>query len=296
MKEIIPVPIREAYRFMRAKFLSIGLSNSGYFDQSDKEIVASKDFSIIVPIRDAPEITARCLNSLENYCANAEVILVNDASKLEETISLIDNVQRQNGWQVVNHDKSLGHSRSCEEGSILSNGKYLCLLNSDTIVTPCSWYAAKEAFEFDPKIAVSGPSTSRAATKQAIRRAEYCRNYWSDEQICTFAKKYISKQPPRSWIDLPDVGGFAFFIRRSIWEEFGGFNSLLPDYGNETELCMRLSERGYRLVWTRNSYIHHFGRRTYGKILNQQQIQDRCQAGWQLATNLHQKKVRPSSE
>lgn len=275
MKDIIPVPIREVYRFMRAKFLSIGLSNSGDFNQSDKEIVASKDFSVIVPIRDAPEVTARCLKSLENYSANAEVIIINDASELEETMSLIDDVQRRNGWHVVGHDKSLGHSRSCEDGGKLSKRKYLCFLNSDTVVTAWSWWAAREAFESDARIAVTGPSTSRAATKQSILRAEYCRNYWSDEQIFSFAKKYISKQPPRSWIDLSDVGGFAFFIRRSIWEEFGGFDPKLPDYGNETELCKRLSNNGFRIVWTKNSYIHHFGERSYSRIMSTNEIAQR---------------------
>ena len=40
----------------------------------------------------------------------------------------------------------------------------------------------------------------------------------------------------------------------------------LPDYGNEAELCNRVLNRGSRCVWTRNSYIHHFGHSSYYQI------------------------------
>ena len=45
--------------------------------------------------------------------------------------------------------------------------------------------------------------------------------------------------------DQPEISGFAFFIRREVWENFGGFDEKLPDYGNESELCIRLLKSGY---------------------------------------------------
>jgi len=287
MRKVIPAPIREGYRFMRAKVLSIGLSHFENFSQTNEEIMASKDISVIVPIHDVPVITRRCLLSLQKYGAHAEVILVNDASQLEETENMISDFQQRNRWQVINHDKSLGHSRSCEHGSEVATKKYLCFLNSDTVITPWSWRGAKEAFDSDPRISVTGPTTSRAATRQAVRRAEYCRNYWTNSQIYAFAKKYISKQPPNFWIDLPVVSGFAFFIRRTIWEEFGGFDTKLPDYGNESELCKRLLANGLRIVWTKNSYIHHFGQASYSRIVSKSEIKQRSIAAEDYINSVH---------
>lgn len=62
----------------------------------------------------------------------------------------------------------------------------------------------------------------------------------------------------------------------SLWPWcFGSFawNSKLPDYGNESELCMRLNKKGYRLVWTCRSYVHHYGQRSYGQVRSRDQIQ-----------------------
>ena len=275
IRKCIPEPIKKSYRLIRAKLLSIGLTLCSTFEQPKDEVEASKDLSVVVSIHDSPEVTRRCLESIEKYSANAEIILVDDASQLQETTDLIQDYEHRNGWIVIRHSKALGHSRSCEAGSRLATRPYLCFLNSDTVITPWSWRGAKEAFDSDPQIAVTGPTTSRASTKQTVRRAEYCRHYWTNNQICAFAEKYISKQQPRSWVDLPAVDGFAFFIRRIIWEEFGGFDPKLMDYGNETELCKRLSKTGFRIIWTQNSYIHHFGEATYSRFMSTKEIRQK---------------------
>lgn len=265
IRKYIPEPIKEVCRRMRAKLLSIGLSRLANFEQPHEEILASSDISVIIAIHDSPQVTRRCLDNIERYSGNAQIILVDDGSQLQETIDLIRDYQERNDWRVVKHNKPLGHSRACEHGGMFSKRKYICFLNSDAIITPWSWSGAVEAFAADSKIAVVGPSTSWTATPQKIRRAEYCRHYWDDWQIISFAKKYITKQPPRCWVQLPFVGGFAFFVRRKIWIEYGGFDENLPDYGNEVVFCKRVLRDGYQVVWTKNSYIHHLGQSSYGK-------------------------------
>ncbi len=287
IRKHIPESIKKRYRLIRAKLLSIGLTHCGTFEQPEGEAEASKDISVIVAIHDSPEVTRRCLESIEKYSANAEIILVDDASQLQETIDLIQDYEQRNSWIVIKHSKVLGHSRSCEAGSRFATKPYLCFLNSDTVVTPWSWRGAKEAFDSDPRVAVTGPATSWTATKQKIRRAMHCRSYWTNSQIYAFAKKYTSKRSPKSWRELPAVGGFAFFIQRSLWLEVGGFDSKLPDYGNEIELCERLSERGFRIVWTQNSYIHHFGQKSYGRMMSQGTMKKRRLSAKAYIDRLH---------
>lgn len=289
IRKYIPESIKKRYRLIRARLLSIGLSRYGKFDQPIDEAEASRDMSVIVPILDSPNFLIRCLRSLEKYAPHAEIILVDDGSTMQETLHILEDFHRRNNWLLIRHDESRGHSRACEAGARLATRPYLCLLNSDTVVTPWSWSAVRHAFEDKPSIAVTGPSTSCTASEQSIKRARYCRNYWTDNQIYAFAKKYISKQEPKSWVDLHSLGGFAFFIRRSIWEEFAGFDTGLPDYGNESELCKRLSSRGFRIIWTKNSYIHHFGQASYGSIMNQDMMKERRLAAQAYIDNLHGK-------
>jgi GT2 family glycosyltransferase len=266
IKISVPAPIRAVYRDLRAWTLSLGLARNRDFVQPEAEIQASREVSIIIAIKDQPEFVERCLASVARYAAESEVILVDDASELPLTISMLDHFAAKYGWTLLRNQRSRGHSQCCGMGAEKATRKYLCLLNSDTVVTPWSWYAAKEAMESDPTIGVTGPTTSHSATVQQIRRAMHCRHYWNDSQIFSFAEQYISGLKPRAWVEIPQAGGFAFFLSHELWNRLGGFDENLPDYGNESELCVRVRKLGLRIVWTQNSYIHHFGGQSYGKL------------------------------
>ncbi len=248
------------------------------FEQSQEDSQASACVSLVVPIHDAPTDTRRCLASLEKYAPESEIILVDDGSRLTETLELIRHFSTLDGWKVVRHEKPLGHSEACRNGASLVTRPYLCLLNSDTVVTPWCWRLVKEVFEWDQKIGVAGPSTSYSGNLQTLALATVLSSNWTDNQICTFANRLLTRLHEPLVIDSAWISGFAFFIRRSLWEQVGGFDAKLPDYGNEVELCSRIANEGYRTVWICNSYIHHFGERSYRATVGNKAIRDRIRA------------------
>lgn len=272
LRRYLPEKTKETCRRIRAAMFSVGLGQERNLTPSAEEMDASASVSVVVPIHDSPDVVCRCIRSAEKYGGDAEIVLVDDGSKLDSTLGLIEKARHENPWKIIRHDQPLGHSRACQAGIQASDREYICLLNSDAVLTPWSWASAKKAFESDPTIAVTGPSTSWAATQQAVKRASYCRLYWSDSQINSFAQKYIDSLRSPVWVDLPEISGFAFFVRRSLWQEYGGFDANLPDYGNEAELCRRMVRDGYRLVWTKDSYIHHFGQGTYVKLIGEEAL------------------------
>lgn len=278
LRKRLPEPLKMTLRRMRSTVLSLGLTKRKDFVQPEEEARAGSEISVIVAISDAPAVVLRCLVSLEAYASKVEVILVDDGSTFPETKALLRDIQMRNSWKFIRHESPKGHSRSCEAGARLATRPYLCLLNSDTVVTPWSWEGILRAFESDPNIAVVGPSTSWAATIQMKTRAMHCRHFWTDSQIHGYAERVVAAGRQRPLVDLAEVSGFAFFIRKNVWEQLGGFDLNLPDYGNESELCVRLRERGCRMVWTQGSYIHHFGRQSYGR-LPENTLLDK----WQLA-------------
>jgi GT2 family glycosyltransferase len=276
--ESLPEPVRQVLRRARAAVLSLGLPKPKDFVQPEGEAKASSQVSVVVAICDSPRVVRRCLASLEKYAAQAEVILVDDGSKLPETIGMLRGFRDRNQWRFIRHERSCGHSRSCEAGARQATRPILCLLNSDTMVTPWSWQGIIEAFESDPNIVVAGPSTSWASTAQMMQRAMHCRHFWTESQINGYAAQIVVSGRRQLPVDLPEASGCAFFIRKKVWEQAGGFDENLPDYGNESELCMRLRERGWRIVWAPSSYIHHFGRQSYGR-----EDEKRLLSMWQAA-------------
>lgn len=281
VRDMIPQTIREKYRLLRAHMLSIGLDGNRDHILDLNERSASASISVIVPIHDAPGVTDRCLRSLERNSGDAEVILIDDGSKLDQTREVIDCAVDRNSWTLARHESARGHSLACELGAEMAKREYLCFLNSDTIVTPFSWAGMVKNLRADPYIGVVGPSTSRTSTQQKIRRAECCRIYWTDAQIDEFAFRHTTRYHDAPPVDMEYVGGFAFMVTRSAWKESGGFDPQLSNYGNEKEFCYRLRKQGYRILWTKSSYIHHFGESsflqlfTHGQLYHQRKLADR---------------------
>lgn len=245
--------------------------------------------SIVVPIHDVPLVTRRCLESLERDATESEVILVDDGSRMAETTQLIQEFSSRSGWRVVRNEQPHGHSAACAVGARLASRQYLCLLNSDTVVTPWCWRAVQEAFDSDPLIGVAGPSTSSSGNEQTLDIAMKCRFFWNDNQICAFAERLTVAALQPLIFDLPWVSGFAFFIRRSLWEKLGGFDQHLGNYLNDVELCKRVSNSGYRAVWVRSAYIHHLGGQSYRppKVLTAAEIESRLLPGMEYIRNRH---------
>jgi GT2 family glycosyltransferase len=140
------------------------------------------------------------------------------------------------------------------------------------VVTPWCWRLIIQTFENDPNIGVAGPSTSAAGNIQALPLETSACLYLNDNQICEYARRLLDQSTDANVTDLPWISGFALFIRRGIWEQLGGFDQNLPDYGNDVELCRRVLGIGYRAVWVRNSYIHHFASASYGKTIGPNSI------------------------
>lgn len=274
----MPERIKSCYHSVRAWFLSLNLRSAGPFSSSQEEKCASASMSVVIAVHDAPEDTQRCLNSLEVFGGDAEVIIVDDGSKLQSLKDMLDDFCRRNSWRLLKYKQAVGHSRASEAGVAVSSRPYICLLNSDTILTPHSWLGILQAFEISPQVAVAGPATSHTASPQQVMRACHCRQYWSAEQISCFAEKYVARHRQEPVVDLPFVGGFAFFVRRAIWDKMRGFDKSLPDYGNEKEFCRRAIQEKFRVVWSKASYIHHLGGMTYGRTLGSKTISERCLA------------------
>lgn len=283
LESICPKLITQGLRQFKARLITRGVSSRRLYEQSQDDALAAAAMSIIVPIHDAPAVVWRCLASLENYAQKAEIILVDDGSRMIETRTLITEFSGRNKWTVIRNETPSGHSDASRAGAAVASRPYLCLLNSDTVVTPWCWRLIKEAFERYPAVGVAGPSTSSSGNDQTLPEASRCLAYWNDNQICNFAGSLVSTECQLT--DLAWISGFALFIRRTLWQELGGFDRNLPDYGNEVELCRRVAQNGFRGVWVTNAYIHHLGGKSYRQSIGDEGILARIDAAKQYNSN-----------
>ena len=69
------------------------------------------------------------------------------------------------------------------------------------------------------------------------------------------------------------VTAAASLVKRSVFDEVGGFPEALPLNYNDVDLCLKMRDLGYRIVWTPWASWYHFESRTRHSVLRPEEYQ-----------------------
>jgi len=146
-----------------------------------------------------------------------------------------------------------------------SNADYICLLNSDTLVTMGWLENLLEAFGKDPRLGAVGPSTNKCGNQQ-------CKPSPVDPHKSPFLD--FGRTFP-NWC----LSGFCLVFPRSVWEEVKGFPEDCGFYGQETAFIDKLTKRGYKQCWRTDTFVFHYGGYTAKKTFTSEELQKEREKG-----------------
>lgn len=202
---------------------------------------------IVIPIWNQPELTARCLESIER-CAGppARLVLVDNGSEAPTGQLLERFRQRRPGLaQVLRNEANLGFIKAVNQGIRAGASPWVCILNNDTVVTP-GWLSEMiRVAEADPKIGLVNPTSNslgfRPAKGQGLQ--EYAASLRGQSGGST---------------ELTTALGFCLLARRKLFDRIG---LLDESYGmgnfDDDDLSRRVRQAGHRCVRACAAYVHH---------------------------------------
>lgn len=229
---------------------------------------------IVVPIHNATDAVKQCLRSIiEETTVPYSVICIDDASNIETRSWLQDFT---NEWQQVNlyiNEENLGYTKSVNRGIGESTADWVCVLNSDCVVTTNWLERLIDVAMDDANIGIVSP-LSNAASYQSVPRI-----YVNDDE-----KKGWSFNPlpagvtPNDMADLiwkhtmsarPQVGvsnGFCQLVRRAMLDEIGILDEVnFPrGFGEENDLCVRVVKAGWQIRIADDTYVFHMKSMSFG--------------------------------
>jgi N-acetylglucosaminyl-diphospho-decaprenol L-rhamnosyltransferase len=157
-----------------------------------------------------------------------EVIVVDNRSA-DTTCA---DVAGRAGVRLIAQAENLGFGRACNQGAAAASGEVLVFLNPDVTFTP-GWL---------------------------VQLAAGLREH-SDAAILCPETLYPGQAIPDSaavTIEERDCGsGSCMAIRRTAWEELGGFDEQIFMYWEDTDLCWRAWLRGWRVLRDRRAVVYH---------------------------------------
>jgi GT2 family glycosyltransferase/glycosyltransferase involved in cell wall biosynthesis len=222
--------------------------------------VAEPVASIIVPAYNQFELTYDCIRSILDTGAAqiAEVILADDTSNdaIVMAGALIANLR------ISRNRENLGFLRNCNHAARMARGRILVYLNNDTIVKPGWLQALLRTFDDFPRAGVVG---SRLIYPDGAQQ-EAGGIIWADGSAWNFGLNRDGKAPEFNYVRQVDyVSGASLAIRRELFDAFGGFDEhYLPAYCEDSDLCLKTTKAGWKVLYQPFSEVIHFEGKSHG--------------------------------
>jgi GT2 family glycosyltransferase/SAM-dependent methyltransferase/Flp pilus assembly protein TadD len=220
------------------------------------------DCSIIVPVWNKVELTRQCLLALVEATSGAtyEVIVVDNGSTdgtQEFLMTLGGDVQ------VIRNTTNQGFAKACNQGARAAHGKYLVFLNNDTIPQPGWLNALVMEVEGDASVGVVGSKLLFPdGTIQHAGVVRDCQHLLPYHLYKSFAGDHPAVNQRR---EFQIVTAACLLIRRSLFEEVGGFDEGYVNGFEDADLCLKVKERGSLVVYQPRSVIIHLESQSPGR-------------------------------
>jgi GT2 family glycosyltransferase len=176
-----------------------------------------------------------------------ELFVVDNASTDDTGRMLLD-------WglgHITRNVKNVGFGRGHNQNRDHFRGRYLLFLNPDLVLPPGLFSAIVAFLDENPSIAMAGPTILEGSERALFAP----RRFYPGEALL----------PLESGLDRHEVAwltGCCLAVRRLVFESIGGFDPDFFLYCEDTDLCYRARQAGYRLGWFPQLEVLHHGRRS----------------------------------
>ena len=190
--------------------------------------------AVVVPVlNESGGLLERTLDGLQNQTRRPDcIVVVDDGSTHPVRIP----ERLHSDVEILRLPSNIGGAGARNRGARLSDTSYVLFLNCDVVLAP-GWLERAVAFmERDPAAgAISGTIVPVAG--KAILRA------WRLQFIETKSHRArLSGATPVTWLV-----GHAILVRRSVFDELGGFYEKYRCAGEDWDICQRILEHGYSI-------------------------------------------------
>lgn len=202
-----------------------------------------------------------------------EIIVVDNNSNDGSKSALIKKYG--NKIKLICNEKNIGFGRANNIAIKSANGKYIFLLNSDTLLINNAIKIFYDYMDKHTNIGVCGGSLYNLDMTQQISYGHFPslrQVFFEEYQFSKLFSKYFNKNLSVGCIVDSDntqivdyVSGADMFIRKSIIDSIGGFDEDFFLYYEETELNYRINKLGYKSVILPDAKIIHLCGKSYEK-------------------------------
>ena len=211
--------------------------------------------SIIILNYNGRRHTMDCLRSLAKISfVDYEIILYDNGSS-DDTAQVVKKTFKH--VRVIKIKQNIGYCKGTNDAYRYAKGKYILLINNDTLVTKDFLTTLVRRMEEDSKNAVVQPKL----IFQKIKKLQSGCTFFTPTGFLYYFGYGKDPAAPRynSPAELYSVNGACMLVRRDVIEKIGLFDEDFFLYFEETDFCHRVLLAGYKIWYEPKATIYHIG-------------------------------------
>jgi GT2 family glycosyltransferase len=209
--------------------------------------------TIVIPVFNRLDLTMQCLDALRRTTPTGlyEIVIVDNAST-DGTTDYLRRERAAGRLKAVINATNLGFGRACNRAAGLARGDYVLFLNNDTIPL-AGWLEPLIATLDDRSVGAVGSRLfypNGTLQHAGITLENGIPDHIHRAQPGDFA-------PALAQRDYPAVTGACIIFRRDLLEQLEGFDEIYEMYVEDVDLCLRVWDAGFRVVYQPASALVH---------------------------------------
>lgn len=255
------------------------------------EIDGNPLISVIIPNKDHTDDLDICLKSLyeKSSYKNFEVIIVENNSTEKETFEYYEAIaQKHCNIKIVKWEGNFNYSAINNFGVSYAKGEYILLLNNDVEIINGS--CLEEMLMFAQRKDVGAVGAKLYYSDDTVQHAGVILGLGG---TAGHAHKHFGRNHPgymaRASIaqNLTACTAACLMMRRDVFDEVGGLDESFEVAFNDVDLCMKIREKGYLVVFTPYAELYHYESKSRGNDSTPEKLErfrgeiDRFKEKWQ---------------
>lgn len=226
------------------------------------------DLSIIIVNYNVKEFLLNLLDSLYKALNEyeSEIIVVDNASD-DGSVELVRS--RFPKVKLIENKSNLGFGAANNQALEVAKGKYLVLINPDTIVKEDTFTKLIDFLQDNPEAGMVGCKVLNPdGTLQLPCRRSFPGPWTSFTKITglsklfpkskLFAKYNLTYLDEDETYEVDAISGSFMMMRREVYEKTKGFDPQFFMYGEDLDLCYRTQKEGYKVYYVHTTEIIHY--------------------------------------
>lgn len=230
--------------------------------------MSTVDLSIIIVSWNVRELLKECLASIYKYTTDItfEVFVVDNASSDGSAEMVCESFPQVN---LIRNKLNLGFAKANNQAIRISKGRYIALLNPDTLLIEDVFSSLVKYADHHEKIGAIGPKIlckdSKTIQNVCARRLpnlyfDFCRlSGLSARFPKIFGLEYMADWDHNNSCYVEGLSGACMLVNKKAIDDVGLMEENQFMYGDEIDWCTRLLKGGWKIYYYADVSIIHYG-------------------------------------